>query len=286
MLSLNDNFILGNDVHIPCIGFGTWDIPVGEPTETAVAAALKAGYRHIDCAVLYGNQASVGAALKASELPRETLYINSKVWNTHRGYAKALQAFDATLAELGLDYLDMYLIHWPATARQHDDWREINADTWRALEMLYKDGRVRAIGVSNFWPQHLEALLDKAEVAPMVNQIEYHPGQMSPAVTDFCKQHGILVEAWSPLGEGTMLHNVTLLEIAGRYGRSVAQLCIKWCLQNEVLPLPRSRSAAHIAENAAVFDFELSAADMQRINDLAYFEGSGLHPDEVDENFM
>lgn len=286
MQSLSDGFTLSNEVQIPCIGFGTWDIPNGAPTAEAVASALKAGYRHIDCAALYGNQSSVGAALKASGLPREALYINSKVWNTHRGYDKALQAFDASLAELGLDYLDMYLIHWPATSRQHDNWREINTGTWRALEKLYKDGQVRVIGVSNFWPQHLEALLDKAEIAPMVNQIEYHPGQMSPNVTDFCRQHDILVEAWSPLGEGAMLHNATLLEIAGRYRKSVAQLCIKWCLQNGVLPLPRSRSAAHIVENAAVFDFELTSSDMQRINDLAYFEGSGLHPEEVAENFM
>lgn len=286
MHGLGDGFTLSNGVQIPCMGFGTWDIPLGEPTVAAVTAALKAGFRHVDCAELYGNQLSVGRALKACGLPREAVFINSKVWNNHRGYDKAIKAFEATLAELGLEYLDMYLIHWPATARQYADWRDVNADTWRALEKLYKDGRVRAIGVSNFWPHHLAALMATAEIAPMVNQIEYHPGQTSPKVTDFCRQNNIQVEAWSPLGEGAMLHNAVLKEIAGGYGKSVAQLCLKWCLQNGVLPLPRSCSAAHIAENAAVFDFELTAADMERINGLAYFEGSGLHPDELDEEFM
>ena len=288
MQCLNDGFILNNGVKIPCIGFGTWDIPNGEPTVKAVAAALKAGYRHVDCAALYGNQKSVGLAVRQAGVPRHELFINSKVWNTDRGYDKALKAFEASLAELGLDYLDMYLIHWPATARQYDDWRELNLSTWRALEKVYQDGRVRAIGVSNFKPHHLKPLMDGAEIMPMVNQVEYHPGEMQAETTAFCAENSILTEAWSPLGEGLLLHNATLLEIAREYQKSTAQVVIKWCLQNGVLPLPRSANAAHICENAAVFDFELRPDAMRRINELAYLENlsATLDPDAVDENFM
>lgn len=286
MRGLNDAFVLNNGVKIPCIGFGTWDLPDTEITVNAVKAALAAGYRHIDCAPLYGNQPSVARALREANLAREELFINSKLWNSDRGYDKVLRAFDASLAQLGLDYLDMYLIHWPATARQCANWREVNADTWRAFEKLYREGRVRAIGVSNFKPHHLTPLLETATVPPMVNQIEYHPGQLQAQVTDFCRSHNILVEAWSPLGEGAMLHNATMVEIARAYNKSVAQVCIKWCLQNGILPLPRSGNAAHIVENAAVFDFELAPQDVQRINDLAYFEGSGLDPDELEAEFM
>lgn len=288
MRCLNDGFILSNGVHIPCIGFGTWDIPDGELTANAVTTALGAGYRHVDCAALYGNQRSVGLALRQSGVPRKELFINSKVWNTHRGYDKALQAFEDSLTELGLDYLDMYLIHWPATARQYDNWRDVNLSTWRALEKVYSEGRVRAIGVSNFKPHHLEPLMADADIMPMVNQVEYHPGEMQAATTAFCAEHNIVVEAWSPLGEGLLLHNATLLEIAAEYRRSVAQVVIKWCMQNGILPLPRSSSAAHICENARVFDFELHQDAIQRINELAYLEnlGAELDPDELDENFM
>lgn len=280
-------FTLANGVKIPAVGFGTWDLPEGQGTVNAVKAALAAGYRHLDCAALYGNQPQVGAAVKAIGTPRGELFINSKLWNTDRGFDNALKAFDRSLNELGLDYLDMYLIHWPATANQREDWCEVNLDTWRAFEKLYKEGRVRAIGVSNFWPQHLKPLMQMAEIMPMVNQVEYHPGKTQADVTGFCAQNGILVEAWSPLGEGALMRSAELAEIAAKYGKSTAQAVIRWCLQNGVLPLPRSTSPTHIKENAEVFDFELRPEDMRRIDALAYAAAdSGLHPDEVAENFM
>ncbi len=204
------------------------------------------------------------------------------VWNIERGYDTTLRAFERTLADLGSDYLDLYLIHWPATAHRFDDWRRINAETWRAMEKLYHEGRVRAIGVSNFLPHHLEALMNGAEEQPSVDQIEFHPGFMQTECVNFCKACGIVVEAWSPLGTGRMLDNAALKTIAARYGKSVAQVCIRWALQHEVLPLPKSVTPSRIRENLDVFDFELSAADMLTIDRMEYFGGSGLHPDKID----
>lgn len=208
------------------------------------------------------------------------MFVTSKVWNTERGYEKTIAAFEKTLSDLGLDYLDLYLIHWPASSSQYDNWEEINLETWRAMTELYKAGRIKSIGVSNFLPHHLKALM-KTEVPPMVNQIEYHPGLTQAETVEYCKKHSILVEAWSPLGTGRMLNNETLKSIAGKYKKSVAQLCIRWCLQNGVLPLPKSVTPARIVENADVFDFEITAEDLNAINDMPYFGGSGLHPDKI-----
>lgn len=208
------------------------------------------------------------------------MFVTSKVWNTERGYEKTIAAFEKTLSDLGLDYLDLYLIHWPASSSQYDNWEEINLETWRAMTELYKAGRIKSIGVSNFLPHHLKALM-KTEVPPMVNQIEYHPGLTQAETVEYCKKHSILVEAWNPLGTGRMLNNETLKSIAGKYKKSVAQLCIRWCLQNGVLPLPKSVTPARIVENADVFDFEITAEDLNAINDMPYFGGSGLHPDKI-----
>lgn len=192
-----------------------------------------------------------------------------------------MAAFEKTLSNLQLDYLDLYLIHWPASQSHFADWERINLDTWRALTELYHAGKIRAIGVSNFMPHHLKALME-TEVPPMVNQIEFHPGQRQEETVAYCRENGIVVEAWSPLGTGKMLGNETLKEIAAKYGKTAAQVCIRWCLQNEVLPLPKSVTPSRIAENADVFDFELSDGDMEMINRIPYFGGSGLHPDKVD----
>lgn len=281
MKSLNDTFRLNNGYEIPCVGFGTWQTPDGETAVMAVSEAIKAGYRHIDTAACYENEVGVGQGIKASGADRETLFVTSKVWNTERGYEKTMAAFEKTLADLRLDYLDLYLIHWPASPSQFENWEEINLETWRAMTELYKAGKIKAIGVSNFLPRHLEALM-KTEVPPMVNQIEYHPGLTQSETVSYCKAHNILVEAWSPLGTGRMLNNETLKSIAGQYGKSAAQLCIRWCLQNGVLPLPKSVTPSRIAENADVFDFEIEAEDMETIGAMPYFGGSGLHPDEVD----
>ena len=281
MRKATDCFKLGNGYAIPCLGFGTWQTPDGDVAVTAVKTALQKGYRHIDAAAVYGNETGVGKGIIASGLPRADVFVTSKVWNDKRGYENTLYAFEKTLADLRLDYLDLYLIHWPASASRFPDWESINLETWRAMTELYKAGRIRAIGVSNFLPHHLTALM-RTEVPPMVNQIEFHPGQMQEETVRYCRQHGILVEAWSPLGTGKMLSSESLAAIAKKYGKSVAQLCIRWCLQNEVLPLPKSVTASRIEENADVFDFAISEEDMAAINNMSYFGGSGLHPDQVD----
>lgn len=281
MKRLTDAYMLSNGVTIPCVGFGTWQTPDGEVAVKSVLTALEAGYRHIDTAAAYKNEASVGEAIIASGIDRREIFVTSKLWNKERGYETAKAAFEKTLGALKLDYLDLYLIHWPANAKQFDNWDEINLETWRAMTELYKEGKIKAIGVSNFLPHHLESLM-KTEVKPMVNQIEFHPGFMQEETVGYCKKNGILVEAWSPLGCGRMLTNETLLAIATKYNKSVAQLCIRWCLQNGTLPLPKSVTTSRIIENAELFDFVISDEDMATINSMEYCGGSGHNPDTVD----
>jgi len=281
MIQFSDDFKLSNGIPIPNIGFGTWQSPEGETTVRSVLAALECGYRHIDTAAAYGNEQSVGEAIRLSGLKRESLFVTSKLWNSNRGYEKTLAAFDRTMDELGLEYLDLFLIHWPAARGKPEEWQKTNAGTWRAMEKLYREGRIMAIGVSNFLRHHLEPLVSQSEIKPMVNQIELHPGQMQPEIVAYCKAGNILVEAWSPLGTGRMLSNPALLAIAAHYGKSVAQLCIRWCLQNDFLPLPKSNHPERIKENTEVFDFNISDEDMAAINSMPYFGGSGLNPDRV-----
>lgn len=278
---MRTDYQLNSGYLIPAIGFGTWQTPDGETAVNAVRTAIQAGYRHIDTAAIYENEVGVGEGIRQSGVDRRSLFITSKVWNSERGYDSTLRAFDKTIADLGLDYLDLYLIHWPAAAHQYAGWKELNSATWSALEHLYCEGRVRAIGVSNFMPHHLKPLLEKAEVVPAINQIEYHPGQMQQECVDFCRDNGILVEAWSPLGTGRLLDNPTLVLIAEKYGKSVAQLCIRWALQNGTLPLPKSITPSRIVDNLEVYDFKISDADMAAINALPYSGGSGLDPDAV-----
>lgn len=278
MKSLKETYALSNGVNIPCIGFGTWQTPDGQVAVDSVIHAIEAGYRHIDTAAAYNNEDSVGKAIAESGVDRKELFITTKLWNKDRGYDSALRAFDKSMRKLGLDYLDLYLIHWPAVK---GDGKKVNAETWKAFEKLYKEGRIKSIGVSNFLKHHLEDLKETAEVTPMVDQIEFHPGFMQSETLDYCKANQIVVEAWSPLGTGKMLSNPRLMEIAKKYDKSVAQLCIRWCLQNETLPLPKSVTHSRIIENAQVFDFNISDADMQAINHLPYIGGSGLNPDTV-----
>lgn len=278
MLSLADTFTLRNGVKIPCLGFGTWQA-TEEIGVTAAQEAIKVGYRLFDSAAAYGTEANVGKAIRASGLERKDFFVTSKVWNDDRGYETTLAAFERTLENFGLDYLDLYLIHWPASARRFENWEEINLETWRAMTELYKAGKIRAIGVSNFLPHHLKALMS-TEVPPMVDQIEYHPGQTQAETVEYCKANHIIVEAWSPLGTGEMLKNPQLNQLAASYGRSAAQLCLRWCLQNGVLPIAKSVTPARIRENTQIFDFSLSEADMALINAMPYFGGSPYHPDK------
>lgn len=276
----DDCFVLHNGYHIPCTGFGTYKVPGGQVATDAVRAAIEAGYRHIDAAAYYKNESSVGLGIRQSGIGREKLFITSKVWNTDRGYFSTKAAFAQTIGDLGLDYLDLYLIHWPAAPHRFADWQEINLATWQAMIELYDAGMVRAIGVSNFKPHHLEALMQTG-VRPMVNQIEFHPGQRQIEVLDYCQTNGIVVEAWGPMGSGRLLDNADLVRIAAKYGKSVAQICIRWCLQNRTLPLARSVRPERINENLQVFDFSISDDDMAEINNMAYCGGSGHDPDRI-----
>ena len=272
---------LNNGVTIPSIGYGTWQSPDSEITVEGVKTAVSVGYRHIDAAAVYGNEQNVGKGIAECGIPREELFITSKVWNTERGYEKTLAAFEKTIKDLGVSYLDLYLIHWPAASHMFDNWEEINLETWRAMTDLYKAGKIRAIGVSNFKPHHLKALME-TEIKPMVNQIEFHPGLLQKDTISFCRENGILTEGWSPLGTGRMLNNPVLMEIAEKYGRTPAQICIRWCIQHNVLPLPKSVTPSRIKENLKVFDFGIDTEDMERIDALNNFGGSGLNPDTVD----
>ena len=275
-------YTLSNGIKIPCIGYGTLNIKNGGKTIDAVRNALENGYRHIDSAEVYGNDISLGIAIKESNIKREELFITSKLSNDNRGYDNTIKAFNETLKRLQLEYLDLYLIHWPLARGKQEYCKKINIETWKALEDLYKDGKVRAIGVSNFLEHHIKPVMENATIMPMINQLEIHPGQRQEKIVEFCKANNILVEAWGPLGSGKMLDNYVLSEIAKNYNKSVAQLCIKWCLQQKIIPLPKTENTDRMKENLNVFDFEISSNDMQKINIIPYFAGSGLHPDKVD----
>lgn len=235
----------------------------------------------IDTASIYGNEAALGIGIRASNMPREELFVTSKVWNTNRGYDKTMDAFQQSLHNLGLDYLDLYLIHWPCNAKQSADYNRINLETYQALIDLYKAGKVRAIGVSNFLPHHLDMLL-KTEVPPMVNQIEFHPGYSQQEVIAYCHKHNIVVEAWSPLGCGSVLQDELVLELAEKYNKSAAQICIRFALQQNIVPLPKTIRPDKMKENLDVYDFSLTQKDMQKLIKMPIKGWSGNHPDMVE----
>lgn len=276
-----DTAVLSNGVEVPCIGYGTWQTPDGETARTCVKNAIELGYRHIDTAAAYGNEASVGEGIRDSGVKRDELFITTKHWISERGYEKTVKAVETSLTALGLDYLDLYLIHWPMVKKIDENWEEINADTWRGFEKMYKDGKIRAIGVSNFLPHHLESLKKNSAIAPMVNQIEFHPGYSQPEVVDYCKKENILVQAWSPLGSGAVLKDEFLAGIAAKYNKSVAQLCIRYAIQNGIVPLPKSTNRERIADNMKVFDFSISAEDMEKIANMDVLGYSGFYPDDA-----
>ena len=279
--SKTDCFTLSNGVKIPCIGYGTWQTPDGGTASECVKAALDCGYRHIDTAFAYGNEAGVGEGIRRSGVPRQDIFVTSKHWVTERGYAKTVAAVETSLRLLGLDYLDLYLIHWPCVKKLTPEWKEINADTWRGFEQMYKEGKLRAIGVSNFFPEHLKALFDTCEIRPMVNQLEFHPGHTQIYNVLWSQQHGMLAEAWSPLGSGAVLSDPTLNAIADKYGKSAAQLCVRFALQCGVLPLPKSTKPDRIAGNAEVFGFTISDEDMDALMNLPQLGFSGFLPEDA-----
>jgi len=276
-VSSNDCFTLSNGVKIPCVGYGTWQT-APEVAADSVKAALEAGYRHIDTASAYGNEEAVGAGIKASGVARKDIFLTTKHWITERGYSKTIAAVDASLKALGTDYLDLYLVHWPCTAKTSENWKEINAATWRGFEDAYKAGKIRAIGVSNYLAEHILALEESCTVKPMVNQIEVHPGYDQLALTDWCRKHGMVVEAWSPLGCGAVLKDETVNRIAAAHGVSAARICVRYCLQLGVLPMPKSVHAERIAENKEVFDFTLSEEEMIALKTMPPMGYSTFHP--------
>ena len=277
-MDLQTRIPISNGTSIPCVGFGTWKTP-DEEAAKSVAEALRVGYRHIDTATAYGNEAGVGRAIAESGISREEIFLTSKLWNPHQGYESTLEAFDRSLEKLQTDYLDLYLIHWPHDRKYFDNWEEKNIETWRAFEKLYQEGKIKAIGVSNFLPHHLNNLFERTSITPMVNQLEFHPGYMQKAAVDFCKQMGIQVEAWSPIGRARVLKEPLLMELAEKYQVSVAQICIRFALQCGVLPLPKSSSGERMHQNLDVFGFDIEENDMYQLMTLPQIGWSGEHPD-------
>lgn len=288
MLSLYGKKTLNNDVEIPMLGYGTWQSPDDDFTATAVASAIMSGYRHIDCAAVYGNEKSVGRGiaegLDQSGIERKSIFLTGKLWNDDRGYDETIAAFEKSLLDLQTDYLDMYLIHWPRPAAFHDNYIAKNAESWRAMEALLAEGRVRAIGISNFLPHHIDELLTTAKVKPAINQIEFHPGCMQEDTAAYCEELDIALEGYSPLGCGRVFKVEKLAEIAARYKKSVAQLCIRWSLQHGVVTIPKSVTRERLVDNAKVFDFEISQADMAAIDAVTPEQcpSSGNDPDHIE----
>jgi len=261
---------LNSGMAIPQVGLGVWQIPKGAAAKGAVLAALRHGYRHVDTARIYGNEGDVGEAVRASGVPREEIFITTKLWNDDQGYDSALRAFDASLVRLGLDYIDLYLIHWPVPGKRKD--------SWRALEKVFREKRARSIGVSNFLVPHLTELLDDAEVVPAADQIELSPFLQHSETLKFCKDKGIVVEAYSPLTRGKRLGDPRLVKLAGRIGKSPAQVLLRWGVQHGFVVLPKSATEARIIENASLFDFELDPAAMKELDAMEEGLATGWDP--------
>ncbi len=281
MKSLVTSYRLHNGVEIPWVGFGTWQIKAGESAYSSVAAALAAGYRHIDTAAAYGNEESVGQAVRDSGIAREDIFITTKLANPDHGYEATKAAFELSMQKLGLDYLDLYLIHWPNPIKFRDNWAEANAGSWRAFEEFYRAGRIRSIGVSNFRPHHLDELLKTATIVPMVNQIRLCPGDTQDETVAYCRDKDILLQAYSPLGTGKIFSVPQMQELAQKYGKTIAQVSLRWSLQMGFLPLPKSQTPARIRENADIFDFELTDADVKLLAGLEDCCGTGSDPDKI-----
>jgi diketogulonate reductase-like aldo/keto reductase len=275
--SLKDTTTLHNGVKMPWVGLGVFKVTDGDEVIQSVKAAIKNGYTSIDTAAIYKNEEGVGQAIKESGVPREELFITSKLWNSEQGYESTLKAFETSMEKLGLDYLDLYLIHWPGKNKYKE--------TWKAFEKLYKEGRIRAIGVSNFQIHHLEDLIASAEIKPMVNQVEFHPHLTQKELKAYCEKEGIQLEAWSPLKQGQLLNEPVLQEIAEKYNKSVAQVILRWDIQQGVVTIPKSVKEHRIIENADIFDFELTAEEMERIDGLNQDSRAGSHPDTMSVGF-
>ena len=276
-----DTYKLSNGVGIPCIGFGTWQTPDGDVAVRSVAAAIEAGYRHIDTAQAYGNEEGVGKGIRESGIERKDLFITTKLWNSNHSYKLTMRTFEESMNKLGLDKMYIFQIHLNNPIYYLDQWQEANAESWKAMEELYEAGKIRAIGVSNFRPHHIEEILKTAKVAPMVNQIRLCPGDTQDETVAWCRDRGMVLEAYSPLGIGQIFEVPEMQKLAEKYQRSIAQVCIRWSLQRGYLPLPKSVTPSRIQENLKVFDFELSDEDVRLIADLKGCVGYASDPDRT-----
>lgn len=280
--SIDDTYQLNNGVKIPVIGLGTWQTPDGDVAKNAVKDAINLGYRLIDTAAAYGNEESIGKGIRESGINRYDLFITSKLWNDMHGYKKTVEAIDQSLEKLNVDYLDLYLIHWPNPAAVRDQWAELNAESWHAMEEAQVAGKIRAIGVSNFRCEHLDELLKVASVRPAVNQIYLNPSDMQEEVVSYNVEQDILSEAYSPLGRGGLLDNKTVVEVAQKYDKSPAQVLLRWSLQHRFVPLPKSVHSDRMKKNVDIFDFKINEEDMQVLDHLHGAAEIARDPDKTD----
>ncbi len=260
IMDINHKYKLNNGIEIPALGIGTYRSLPGRETIEALETALEYGYRHIDTAAMYGNEKEVGQVIRESGIKREDIFVTTKLWNDNHGFKNALGAFDTSYKNLNIDYVDLYLIHWPVTGRR--------VESWKALEKLYGEGIVKAIGVSNYTIRHLQETLNNSEIKPAVNQVEMHPFLYQKDLIDFCEKHDVKIEAYSPLTRGTKFKDPVILSIVEKYGKTAPQIMIRWALQNDFVVLPKSVHKNRIKENSEVFDFEISEADMKMLNEL------------------
>ena len=270
--------VLNDGNRIPIIGLGTFK-SIKENGVLSIKNALARGYRLIDTAAIYNNEEEVGMGIAESGIDRKEIIVTTKLWRENLGYKEAKKAFELSLKKLGLTYVDLYLIHWPANARNYTDWQQANAESWRAMEELQAEGKIKSIGVSNFWQEHLESLFQTAKIIPAVNQIEFHPGYWLPELAAFCKENGIIVESWSPLARGKVVGNEVLITIAAKHNKSVSQVCLRWVIQHGTIVIPKSSTLQRIEENINIFDFELSQEEMKQIDELPEMGFSGELPD-------
>ena len=278
MNSIYDCYTLSNGVRIPCVGYGTYKAADGNGS-AVIRMALEAGYRYFDTASFYQTETYVAQALRDSGVSRSEVFLASKMWKDEMGYAQTKAAFQRTLERLETDYLDLYLIHWPRPDAGYGDWKQLDMDTWRAMEELYEAGKIRAIGLSNFLPQHIENLLQNGKIAPMVNQIEFHPGHTQEATVRYCQAHGIQVQAWSPMGRTRVLKDPLVQELAQNHGVSAAQICLRYAVQRQIIPLPKASSIERMKQNQDLFSFELTQEEMFRLDTMPPTGWSGQHPD-------
>lgn len=281
MKTLTDCYELSNGVKIPCIGFGTFKAEDGDEALDSILCALEVGYRHIDTAQGYRNENSVGSAIKKSGINREEIFVTTKLLTSEHGYEKTCAAFEGSLERLGLDYLDLYLVHWPNPISVRNRWQEALAGSWKAFEKYYNSGKIRSIGISNFHQHHIESLMKTASVAPMVNQIRLCPGDTQDELVEYCRERNMLLQAYCPFGHGQIFDVPEMKVFAEKYNKTIAQICVRWSLQRGYLPLPKSVNPERIKANVDVFDFEISDSDVQLIADLKGCAGYSTDPDTI-----